>query len=231
MTAADVAVWRVPLDPHRAPESAALAELSEAERDRGARFVTEALRNRWFRVHIATRRILASVLGVAPATIAYGVSTTGKPFVGSPEARGLEFNLSDSGDLALVAVSWCGPVGVDIERCHPSHDPLPLSASAFAEEERAALDALSAEERTAAFHRTWVRKEAFIKAIGVGIGYGLARFAVSSDAGPARLLRIDADARADESWQLVDVPVPAGYAAALVAPARAQRFVWDDWSG
>jgi 4'-phosphopantetheinyl transferase len=229
MSEADVAVWRVPLDPTRAPEDCALAELSEAERARGALFVTDALRNRWFTAHVALRRILADALAVSPTAIRYAATAEGKPFLDAPNARGLEFNLSDSGDLALIAVSRCGAVGVDVEQFHPLRDRTPLADSFFAEEERAALRALPETERTAAFYRIWARKEAFIKAIGVGIGFGLTRFAVSSDAAAPRLLRIDADARVDRAWQLMDVPVPDGYAGALVTPEGVHRIDWKAW--
>lgn len=229
MSAADVAVWRVPLDPARAPEASALAELSDAERERGARFVTDALRNRWFGAHIASRRILAAALDVAPSAVTYGVSANGKPFLDAPRASGLEFNRSDSGDIALVAVSWCGPVGVDVEQFHPARDRLPLSEAFFAEEERAALRALPADARTAAFYRLWARKEAFIKAIGVGIGFGLSRFAVTCDKGAPRLLRVDDDAHVDRPWQLIDVPVPPGYAGALAAREGTLGIEWRTW--
>lgn len=230
MTTADVAVWRVPLDPARAPDAGALAELSPDERARADLFATDALRNRWLGAHVALRRILARALGVAPQAIAYGKAEVGKPFVAAPAGRDLEFNFSDSGDLALVAVSRCGPVGVDVELCRPERDLLTLAESFFAAEERAALRALPEAERPAAFYRIWARKEAFIKAVGLGLRFGLERFAVSSEADAPRLLRVDTDPRAGERWQLRDVPVADGYAGALVAPAEAGRIeslAWD----
>ena len=229
MSTADVAVWRVPLDPASAPDPGALAELSPDERARAELFATDALRNRWLGAHVAMRRILARALDVAPATIAYGKAEAGKPFLAAPAGSGVEFNFSDSGDLALVAVSRCGPIGVDVELCRPERDLMTLAQSFFAAEERAALGALPASEQAAAFYRIWSRKEAFIKAIGLGLQFGLERFAVSVEAGSPRLLRVDADARAEGSWQVRDVPVAEGYAGALVAPTHAGRIDCISW--
>lgn len=229
MSAADVAVWRVPLDPRRAPEPTALAELSDAERARAALFATDELRHRWFHAHVALRRILALTLHVDPASIGYRAGDAGKPHLDVRSPRGLEFNLSDSGDVALVAVSWSGPVGVDVEQHQPHRDATSLAQSFFASEECAALQALPAGERHAAFYRIWTRKEAFIKAIGLGLGFGLRRFAVSSAAEAPRFLRIDADARVHGAWHLMNVPSPDGYTGALALPEGVARVDWRTW--
>jgi 4'-phosphopantetheinyl transferase len=231
VSTAGVAVWRVPHDPSSAPAAGALAELSGAERERAALFATDALRNRWFHAHVALRRILARELGVAPAMLTYDIADVGKPFLGGAARGALEFNLSDSGDLALIAVSRAGPVGVDVEQCRPERDLLVLAESFFAEEERAALRALPAHELTDGFYRIWARKEAFIKAVGLGLGFGLTRFAVSSAAHDPRFVRIDPDARVRGGWRLVDVEVPRGYAAALVVPDTALAIEVRDWVG
>lgn len=230
MTTADVAVWRVPLDPASAPDAGALAELSREERARADLFAADELRNRWLGAHVALRRILARALDVAPTAIVYRTAEVGKPYVAAPAGRMLEFNFSDSGDLALVAVSRCGPVGVDVERCRPERDLLTLAESFFAAEERTALRALPEAERAAAFYRIWARKEAFIKAVGLGLRFGLERFAVSSEAEAPRLLRVDTDPHAGERWQLRDIPVAEGYAGALVAPAEASRIECVAWN-
>lgn len=229
MSTADVAVWRVPLDPTRAPDARALAELSDAERARAALFATDALRNRWFGAHVALRRILAAALDVDPRSISYSTAAAGKPFIAHPAARGVEFNLSDSGDLALIAVSRRGPVGVDVEECRPQRDLVALAEGFFAEEERAALRALPPREQAAAFYRIWARKEAFIKAIGLGLGFGLQRFAVSTEPDAPRLLRVDLDPRVQGAWQLMNAPVPDGYAGALVTPEATLRIAWETW--
>lgn len=225
---ADVVVWRIVLDPARAPDAAALAELSEAERARADRFATEALRNRWLWGHVGLRRILARELECEPAAIAYGRGGEGKPFLAAPAKTGLEFNFSDSADRALVAVSRRGPVGVDVEWQHRHDDLAAVAERCFAGDEVRALAAVAAPERLAAFYRIWTRKEAYLKALGAGLGYGLGRFAVTHDARDVRLLHVDGAAEAGPRWQLRAIDVGEGYEAALAAAWEMREVAVSD---
>jgi 4'-phosphopantetheinyl transferase len=224
-----ITVWRIPLDAATAPDTNAIAELSERERERSALFATDALRNRWLHAHVAMRRILAREVDVAPALIAYEEGPGGKPHLASPASTGVEHNLSDSGDLALLAVSRAGPVGVDVEYMRPQRELEAIARSHFAPEEQAALSALPDGERFAAFYRIWTRKEAFIKATGTGLAYGLARFAVTHTARDARLTRVAEGP--PTAWSLRALAVPAGYEAALVSRAPALPHEERTWSG
>jgi 4'-phosphopantetheinyl transferase len=225
-----VTVWQIALDPSRAPDADMLATLSDAERARADRFATAALRNRWLKAHVAMRRILADAIGTEPAAIAYGTGQYGKPFVAEPAGSGIEFNLSDSGDLALLAVSRGGPVGVDVEEFREPLDVDGVSRRFFAREEREALDSLPAVERVAAFYRIWTRKEAFIKAVGTGISLSLSGFAVSVGADAARLTRVDPGLGVRERFALASVESPPGYAAAVAqAKSPTVDLAVRDW--
>jgi len=224
-----VMVWRIALDPVAPPDASALAELAPNERARAQRFATDPLRNRWLAAHVAMRRILAATLNLPPAELRYGTAEAGKPFLAAPGGTGLEFNLSDSGDLALLAVSRCGPVGVDVEWCREGRDLPEIAESFFAQEELASLSALKDAEQPGAFYRIWARKEAFIKAIGLGLQFDLKRFAVSGEPENPRFLRLDADERTPGTWRLWNVPVPNGYAGALVTRPDAAPVGFSDW--
>lgn len=224
-----VTVWRIALDPARSPDAEALAELSEAERARAALFVTDALRNRWLTAHVAMRRILARELGVRPDEIVYGAGTAGKPFIASPAGSGVEYSFSDSGDLALLAVGRGGALGVDVEAYRSISDLAGVAERFFAPEERAALFALPESERRTGFYRLWTRKEAYIKAIGTGLGHALDRFVVTIGVGDVRLVREDGDASAAERWSLHTVAVPPGYEGALIGPRSNDAPIVRDW--
>lgn len=224
-----VTVWRIPLDPARSPDAEALVELSEAERARAALFATDALRNRWLTAHVAMRRILARELGVRPDEIAYGAGTAGKPFIASPAGSGVEYSFSDSGDLALLAVGRGGALGVDVEAHRPISDLEGVAERFFAPEERIALFALPEAERRAGFYRLWTRKEAYIKAIGTGLGYALDRFVVTIGVEDVRLVREDDDATAAERLSLHTIAVPSGYEGALIGPRSEAAPVVRDW--
>ncbi len=223
----EVTVHRIALDATRPPDARAVAELSDAERARAARFASTALRDRWLWGHVALRRILARALDVAPARVAYGTGESGKPFLAAPSGTGIEFSYSDSGDLALVALSTGGPVGVDVEACRPRRDVEAIAASHFAPAEREALRALPEAERLSAFYRIWTRKEAYLKALGVGLSHGLGRFVVTHTEADAHLVSVVGGSRGTAPMWLRSVAVPAGYAAAVAHATRATPRIAD----
>lgn len=227
--AAMVRVWRIALDPTRAPDAVALAELSEEERARAARFATDALRNRWLHGHVATRRILARALGVAPNAIEYGAAPAGKPFVAAPAGSGIEFSFSDSGDLALLAVGRGVALGVDLESRRPRTDLSGVAKRFFAAEECAALFALPESERDAGFHRLWTRKESYIKALGTGLAHPLAAFVVTLASDDARFVSIDGDRAAAARCAMRSIDVGADYEGALVALRPDIALTVMDW--
>jgi len=137
---------------------------------------------------------------------------------GKPRVRGeaLELSFSHSGDLALVAVSPDRPVGVDVEWMRPARPVERIAQRMFAAEELSALEALVPPARAAAFHRCWTGKEAYVKALGTGLGHGLARFSVAG-------LIAGRPTAAVGAWRVAQVPAPAGHAAAVAAPGSGWR--------
>lgn len=210
-----ITVWRIPLAPSAAPTAEELATLSDAERERAARFRFDRDRSRWLLAHIAARAIIGAELGVAPAEIRYAFGPTGKPSLAWPEHTGVEFNLSDSGDLALLAICRDAPVGVDVEFVKPMPDLAAIATSHFAAEERAELLALPEAEQLGAFYRIWTRKEAYIKAVGTGLSHGLDRFAVSVGPASPRFVHLDGDTARAARWSLCNVPTFGPYLGAL----------------
>lgn len=210
-----ITVWRIPLAPVAAPTEAELATLSDAERERAARFRFDRDRSRWLVAHVQTRAILGAELGVVPSEIRYAFGPKGKPSLAWPERSGVEFNLSDSGDLALLAISRSAPVGVDVEFIKPMPDLAAIAASHFAAEERETLLALPDAEQLGAFYRIWTRKEAYIKAVGTGLSHGLDRFAVSVGPAAPRFVHLDGDTARAARWSLINVPTFGPYLGAL----------------
>jgi 4'-phosphopantetheinyl transferase len=226
LTAGVVHVWQFALDdPDGAREMRPL--LSEAERGRADRFYTEDLRVRYTAAHGWKRRILAHYLGGAASALQFVEGEFGKPSLGGPlAARGVEFNLSHSGDIGLVAVSTSGPVGVDVERWDAETDHLRLAENFFSPAERDALRRLAGDASAvvAGFFTAWARKEAYIKATGQGITKGLHHFDVTLAPGePARLLDDRLDRSAPREWNMQAILVGSGYSAAVVGRAPLRR--------
>jgi 4'-phosphopantetheinyl transferase len=154
------------------------------------------------------RRVLSRYLGQAPAEIGLARGEHGKPHLAKEPGR-LAFNLSHSGELALVAVSQGREVGVDVERAKPGRDLVGLAERAFDPEGAEAVRAAAGDERTRLFYELWTRHEARLKCLGVGLGPAPERppapVAVESlpiDPGYAAAVAVAGDAVPVRCWTL-----------------------------
>jgi 4'-phosphopantetheinyl transferase len=172
------------------------AYLSDAENARMARFRFPDDRRRYLVAHGVLREILAEYTGSGnPARLGFREGPHGKPILDPP---GLKFNLSHSGELAMIAVSASREVGVDIERIRPDLDVLAIAHRYFAPEEARRLTALSAAQQTAEFFKLWTCKEAYAKARGMALAPAL-RQTIAND-GEWGVESIDAGQHAGEGY-------------------------------
>jgi 4'-phosphopantetheinyl transferase len=177
--------------------------LSEAERRRAGRFLRESDAQSYIISHAQLRRALATRLGCGPQDVKIETSKHGKPFLSG--AQNLHFNLSHAGDYALIALSSAAPVGVDIEKINPKSDYLAIAQRFFAQDECSYIECN--ESRIDAFFKIWTLKEAYVKAIGRGLAYGMDKFSVIS---PEQQVVSKVD-----GYQLQSVDVPKGYYGAV----------------
>ena len=166
-------LWQVDLDATPAPQ--AVASLSEAEWERARRFVFKRDRNRFIAAHAALRQLLGHHSGQAGERLRFVAGRFGKPALASAD---LHFNLSHSHGTGLVALSTRDELGVDVEIVRPMPDALALAAAYFSPAEQAALTACPTAQRDRAFFVCWTRKEACLKAAGVGLGLDTRSFHV-----------------------------------------------------
>jgi 4'-phosphopantetheinyl transferase len=206
--AGDVHVWALDLD--RTP--AAVGGLLSSDELRRA----EQRGPRWAAARSGLRALLGGYLDADPAALAFDERAKPRLDPASP----LRFNLSHSGDSALIAVATEREVGVDLERVREGRDIAGLTRRVLLSSERAAVS--EAADPTAAFHRHWVAKEAFVKATGRGIT-SLRSFELALDApaGP-RIVQVGGDPREAERWSLHVLEVAEPYVAALVVEGRAR---------
>ena len=154
------------------------AALSDDERARAARFVKPDLHRRFVAARGRLRQLLAERLHATAAELRFDYNAHGKPRLAGDLAGALEFNLSHSGEAAVAAFSSVGPVGVDIERIRTCVDHRGLARRFFSDAENRLLNDLSGDPQREAFFAIWTRKEAVIKALGVGLSLPLDRFSV-----------------------------------------------------
>lgn len=172
-------VWRADLDDL---EWIGDNALSVEERERAARFSSERSRERWARSRAVLRHLLGGYLGRGPGAIELESGERGKPSVVAGD--GVEFNLTHSGGLALLAFARENPVGVDVELAGRVRDPLAVAEREFGQEEAERLRALDSVQLEPEFLRLWVRHEAALKCRGEGLG---------GDDAPGGLVLVDLD--------------------------------------
>lgn len=147
--------------------NAVRAALDDEEKSRASRFHKLRDSQRYMLSHGVLRWTLARLLDVSPGQILYTKTVYGKPWL-NPDLGGLNFNLSHSGDYFAIATS-SEEVGVDIEVIRDVGDAEGIATHVFTHDEQAQLGGVAEGERLAKFFQLWVRKEAVLKAAGVGL--------------------------------------------------------------
>jgi 4'-phosphopantetheinyl transferase len=214
----EIHVWHGPLQPSHA-EVAHLAQcLSLDELERAERFRFEKNRNEFIFARGLLRTLLGCYLGSSPADLRFAYSPHGKP--GLSGKNTLDFNLSHTDGMMVLAFARHRKIGVDIEKVRRDFKVEEIAERFFSVAERLALREIPEPERYAAFFRCWTRKEAYIKARGEGLSHPLHQFDVSLEpAQAAALLGTRPDAAETKRWSLWDLAILPDYAAALAAHA------------
>ena len=117
--------------------------------------------------HAVLRMLLENYTGVPGRSLVVKRRPAGKPVLESPS--GLHFNISASADLAVYGFSRDGEVGVDVEQIRPFIQLLPIARTVLTAEELRELLACPAQQQLTVFLRYWTRKEACLKATGLGL--------------------------------------------------------------
>ena len=200
--------------------------LSEAELARAQKFRSRT----GYREYIVTRGLLrqalVSVAGLDVAGVDFLYGEHGKPYLDTRvSGETVAFNVSHSHGLALVALTPGGRLGVDLEKIRPAVEWRDLAGRYFSEAENHSLEGRHGEEGRKAFFACWTRKEAFVKALGAGVSYGLKDFDVSvgpeDDHAALTLRSRDEDAA---GWLVKNLPAPDSHAAALAVDRSACGF-------
>jgi 4'-phosphopantetheinyl transferase len=211
-----IRVWRADLDRPDAEIEALGAHLSADERERADRFRFPADRRRFTAARGLLRVLLGRTLGVSPREIDFSYGAFGKPALRHPADSGLEFNLTHSQGMALIAISWGRNVGIDLEFHRQEFNFRVIADRFFTARESGQIEALPESARRSAFFRVWTLKEAFLKARGNGLWLGLDQFEVTTDPDlPPRLLETTWDPNEARRWTLHGLDVTEGFSAAM----------------
>ncbi|RAJ38453.1 4'-phosphopantetheinyl transferase [Kitasatospora sp. SolWspMP-SS2h] len=206
----EVHVWRARLD-LPAPAARRYADLLDAgERARAADCRLPLERARHVAAHGALRTVLARYTGRAPADLRLHRTARGRPRLApapdtAPDTAGLDFNLSHSGGLALIAVTRTGTVGVDLELVRTDLDHRAMAARFLDPADARLIAALPPAAGRHAFFTRWTWREAYAKAADVPVPRRLSTGAQ------------DPTAITVGRWKLSNLPLDKGYCATVAA--------------
>lgn len=217
----EVHVWRTSLEQTADVVERFQRTLETDEVARAGRFHFDIHRRHFIVARGFMRDVIARYLELRPEALRFSYGTYGKPALAGQHT--LRFNLSHSGEVALLGVTLDAELGVDVERVRPDFATGDIARRYFSRVEVDDFDALPDEEQVAAFFRCWTRKEAYIKAIGKGLSQPLDAFDVTLAPGAqAALLRAEGDEVT--RWIMAEIDVGPGYAAAIAVEAPVARI-------
>ncbi|MGF6726214.1 4'-phosphopantetheinyl transferase [Paraburkholderia sp. GAS41] len=167
----DVTLWHVDMRDVAALEDTIHLNLDVAERARADRYVRRDDRRRFITTRSTLRKLLGARLGVPPNELLFVANERGR--LELPDHPELSFNVSHSGNAALLAISDRRVVGVDLELRDPSLHWRELAALVCTGGEQQVLQDAPEQMQSELFMRYWVAKEAILKAMGIGIAEDL----------------------------------------------------------
>ena len=155
--------------------------LDGQERGRASRFVFEPDRVRYVAAHALLRHALSAVAAAPADAWRFEAPPNHKPRIAGPLTDGLAFSLTHTPGLVACAIGRVAQLGIDAESLDARVDALELATQHFSAPEVCALRACPPEERQRRFIELWTLKEAYVKAIGLGLAHPLDRFGFSVD--------------------------------------------------
>ena len=217
LSAEHVDVWRISASFQNDELAKLESVLSVDQRARAKRMRVSEKRRQYIIAQGLTRMLIGERVGADPRALEFDRGPNGKPYLGGRFADvGIQFNMTHTSHLALVALTLNREVGVDIERIRENLQWEKLARRYFSPLEYRDYSKLPESVRLRAFFTCWTRKEAVLKAIGTGLGGGLASFDVSVDPdAPPALLDNRWNGRFHGNWTLDQLRPGAGYVATL----------------
>lgn len=210
-----VHIWRISFSNFSNEEAALNELLSNIELERASRFHFKIDSLRYKSTKAISKLVLSKILNATPRDLKFSLNKHGKPELLNNE-KNIHFNVSHSGDIGLIAVSDIGPIGIDVEIYRKKMLTEKFARRFFSESEVKDYLALSDEQKEEGFFNCWTRKEAFIKALGLGLAMPLKDFDVSMAPNKeAKLKKIRNINEEPHKWILKNIPLFEDYAASF----------------
>lgn len=180
MKPGDVRLWTLPVSGGEDAE-AWLPWLDASERHQAARFHRNIDRVHYILAHALLRHALSSIAPRPPAAWRFERGAHGKPLLpAASNPRGLDISLAHTRGLVACAIARDCQIGIDAEQIIPANAGPGPAAIVFAQAERAALAAIPDDGYVALFFRYWSLREAYLKAVGLGLGFDPESFVIAT---------------------------------------------------
>ncbi|PKN89222.1 MAG: hypothetical protein CVU51_01225 [Deltaproteobacteria bacterium HGW-Deltaproteobacteria-1] len=167
-------IWIVDLDQWNLSCLEAVQTLPETEAKKAGRFRFETHRNRYIKGHFMLRSLIGMYLDIDFYDQEFHANRYGKPAMQTfHENNSIHFNISNSENIYVCAFREKGEIGIDIERIHDLPDMDQIVERFFSFDEKKVFRSLQEQNRKHTFFRYWTRKEALLKAMGVGLSFPL----------------------------------------------------------
>jgi 4'-phosphopantetheinyl transferase len=215
MSAIPCRVWAFRND--RGLEAAELLLLDAEEKAQAARLKGKSDRDAFIKTRAAVRSIVGRETGVPPRDVAFRYNRWGKPYVDAPGRPSVDFSVSHTKGLSVVAVAHSGSVGVD--------DRIRIAADVFGLEVAQQLLAVDASRQDAVFLRLWTAGEAFIKARGSGLAGMNGKVPVRFENVGSERVVLRADFKDD--WSLTTLELGDEFAGHVVVGGRKGARIQD----
>jgi 4'-phosphopantetheinyl transferase len=182
-------IWLASPDEHSDPKLLARYSncLSEEERKKCASFRFFQDRISYLVGHALLRTALSSYTGVPPEEWVFTCSPTGRPeILGVKDSPPFRFNISRTRGMQACLIVLSIDAGVDIENTGRDIDPIGIAEQLFSQEEICDLRSLPEALQRERFFSYWTLKEAYSKALGMGLSlpFNLFRFDLDSSGAP-----------------------------------------------
>ena len=224
-------LWWLPLPLPSAHLDRLAGCLAPDEEQRASAYSLPAVRHCYVACRSVLRNLLARYLETDPDKIEFAYSDHGKPrLAGRTAETGVEFNVSHTDGLAVVGIGRRRPLGVDIERLRDLSDMDGLIRRYFAPAEQEALGGRTASALRRSFFEIWTRKEAVMKALGVGLSLAPEKITVTvGSTSRPQLIALRGRSVPPGEWFLHSTDPASDYVASVAVPggeARVQQYWW-----
>lgn len=209
----EVHIWQVNLSALKSYTAQFINLLSMDEKVRFSKFKFTILQEKFAIGRASLKILLSKYLEILPKDVVLSYTKSGKPFLSDSN---LCFNLSHSGDYALIAITNAQSIGIDIEEIKPIDDLDTVAKLIFSEKEYHHWLSLSHMEQESAFYQSWVKKEALSKGTGEGLNLSFNTLEVNTLSNTNPTLVTCPFLKEERLWEIYNLDLNNnGYRAAL----------------